>query len=252
PPPPPPGKRWYVRMSDQNIDIQLNTFTNNTHDGVEIRAGGITTATVTIHLNIITGNARDGVNNAMSVAVDVTKNWWGTPTGPTNAANAGGTGNAATANVTFSPWCGNSACRLFYDIATKLVYTTQPVGAAAGTPLGTQPVVQAEDASGNLGFNFAGPVTLTIGANPGGGALDGTATVNATHGVATFSGLSVSKPGIGYTLIASSSGLAPATSNPFTISGSNPAPVPAGSRPGPIIAHFARSAPDMQPGAKGG
>ncbi len=224
---------FYGAGTNQNIDIQHNTFTGNAHDGVEIRAGGITTATVTVHLNTFSSNLRDGVNNATPVAIDATKNWWGTPTGPTNAANVGGTGNIATTNVTFSPWCGDSACTLFYGIATKLVYTTQPVGAAAGTPLATQPVVRAEDASGNLGFNFVGSVALALGANPSNAALDGAATVNATHGVATFSGLSLSKAGNGYTIIASSSGLT-ATSNPFTVNASNPAPVPGGSRPGPV------------------
>ena len=219
---------------NQNIDIHNNILTGNAHDGVEVVAGRITTATLTMHSNTISGNTLYGVNNGAAVAVDATNNWWGTQTGPTNATNVGGAGNSVTSNVTFTPWCGNDTCTIHYGIATKLVYTAQPGGVPAAAPLAPQPVVQAQDATGNLGINFAGPVTLAIGANPGGGTLDGVATVSATHGVATFSGLSVSKPGNGYTLVASSGSLSSPASNPFNISASNPAPAPTGSRPGPI------------------
>jgi len=36
--------------------------------------------------------------------VDGTCNWWNSPTGPTIASNAGGTGAMASANVTYNPW----------------------------------------------------------------------------------------------------------------------------------------------------
>jgi hypothetical protein len=207
---------------NQNIDIHDNTLTGNTNDGIQVVAGGITTATLTVHGNTIAGNHRDGVNNGAPVAVDATNNWWGTLTGPAHASNIGGTGNAVTDNVTFTPWCGNAACTIHYGIGTKLVYTAQPVGGPAAAPLLTQPVLQAEDASGNLGINFAGPVALAFGANPTSATLGGTTTVNAVSGVATFASVSVSKAGAGYTLVASSTGLTSATSNPFTVG----APIP--------------------------
>ncbi len=177
---------------------------------------------MTIHANTISGNLRDGVNNAASVAVDATNNWWGKLTGPAHATNVGGTGNAVTDNVTFTPWCGNDTCTIHYGIGTKLVYTTQPVGGPATAPLVTQPALQAEDVSGNLGINFAGPVALTLGTNPSSAILGGTTTVNAVSGVATFTNVSVSKAGTGDTLVASSGALTPATSNPFTVG----APIP--------------------------
>jgi hypothetical protein len=208
--------------ANQNIDIHGNTFTGNAKNGIQIVAGGITTATLTVHTNTIAGNLLDGVNNAAPVTVDATNNWWGTITGPAHASNVGGTGNAVTDNVTFTPWCGNIACTIHYGIGTKLVYTTQPVGGTATAALATQPVVQAEDASGNLGINFTGPVALAFGANPGSATLGGTTTVNAVAGVATFTNLSVSKAGTGYTLVASSTGLTSATSNAFTVG----APIP--------------------------
>jgi parallel beta-helix repeat protein len=208
--------------SNQNIDIHGNTLTGNTNDGVLIGAGGITTATLTVHGNTIAGNHRDGVNNGAVILVDATNNWWGTQTGPAHASNVGGTGNAVTDNVIFTPWCGLADCSIHYGIATKLVYTAQPVGGPATAPLATQPVLQAQDTSGNLGINFAGPVALAFGANPGAATLGGTTTVNAVAGVATFTNVSVSKAGTGDTLVASSTDLTSATSNAFTVG----APIP--------------------------
>lgn len=156
----------------------------------------------TLHTNSIAGNS-NGLNNTTSTAVDATNNWWGQPSGPALSANPGGTGDAISGNVSFSPWCATSDCTSFYGIATRLVFTTQPSGAVAGAVFDTQPVVRAEDATGNLGYNFNGSVPVALGANPAGGTLGGTTTVTAVNGVATFSGLSIDRAGAGYTLVAS-------------------------------------------------
>ncbi len=100
-------------------------------------------------------------------------------------------------------------------VASKLVFTTQPVGAKAGNALATQPVVTVQDASGNIISGSNASITLAIGTNPGNGTLSGTNPVSAVNGVATFSGLTISTAGTGYILTASSSGLAPANSNVF-------------------------------------
>ena len=69
--------------------------------------------------------------------------------------------------------------------ATQLVFTTQPAGAVSGIALTTQPVVQAQDANGNLDLDFAETMTLSETAA---GTLSNTTAV-AVAGVATFSGL---------------------------------------------------------------
>ena len=51
----------------------------------------------------------------------------------------------------------------------------------------------------------------------GTGALSGTKTVAAVSGVATFGDLSVDPLGIGYTLLASATGLTGAESSGFTV-----------------------------------
>ena len=58
-------------------------------------------------------------------------------------------------------------------------------------------------------------VTLTIGSNPSGGTLSGTLTVSG--GIATFSDLSINVSGDGYTLHATTTGLANADSVAFSI-----------------------------------
>jgi hypothetical protein len=100
--------------------------------------------------------------------------------------------------------------------ATRLAVTTQPPGAvAAGAGFGL--AVSAEDAYGNVAIPFTGGVAVALANNPGGSTLGGTTTVNAVNGVATFSGLTLDKAGSSYTLQATSSGLSPATTNPFNV-----------------------------------
>src|SRR5215475_8618755 len=60
-------------------------------------------------------------------------------------------------------------------------------------------------------------MAITSTANPGGGTLSGTKTVNAVGGVASFSGLSINQPGIGYRLTATASGMGSVTSDHFDI-----------------------------------
>src|SRR5438094_121949 len=73
------------------------------------------------------------------------------------------------------------------------------------------------DEAGNIVTGYTGLITVALGANPGGGMLAGTTSVNAVSGVATFSTLSINNAGNGYTLVASASGLTGTTSASFNI-----------------------------------
>ena len=75
-------------------------------------------------------------------------------------------------------------------VATQLVFTALPTDAGAtngdvvsGTAFETQPVLQAQDADGQIDTHFADTVTLTTDA---GGTLSGTTSLQATGGVAAF------------------------------------------------------------------
>src|SRR5262249_62085960 len=92
----------------------------------------------------------------------------------------------------------------------------QPAGAVAGQVLGPAVPVRVEDGFHNLVATSSASVPLAIASGPGGAILGGTTTVAATHGIATFGDLTLSKYG-SYQLSASASGLMSATSSSFTI-----------------------------------
>ena len=115
----------------------------------------------------------------------------------------------------------------------QLVFMTQP--SSNSTPTGTNsvvaPAIQVKvlDSKGNLDNSAAIPITLTIGNQPNAdlpngkiytGYLNGTTTVTSVNGVASFNDISVSQPGVGYTLAANASGVSSATSNPFNVTSS--------------------------------
>src|SRR5206468_2693071 len=64
---------------------------------------------------------------------------------------------------------------------------------------------------------FAGNVTVVLATNPGGGSLDGTTTVQAVNGVATFVGLTLNNAGTGFTLQVSGSGIPGVSTSPFSV-----------------------------------
>ncbi len=100
---------------------------------------------------------------------------------------------------------------------TQLVVTQQPPSSVtAGSGFGL--TVQAEDSSGNLITSFDGTVTVGLASNTLGTSLGGTVTVAASSGVATFSGLTLTKAASGYTLYVSGSGPIPTTTSAINVS----------------------------------
>jgi hypothetical protein len=100
--------------------------------------------------------------------------------------------------------------------AYQLAVTTQPppsVGVGAQFGL----TISVEDRFGNVVTSQTGSVTISLHNNPGGGRLSGQRQVNLRKGVAVFRGLSVNKPGKGYTIQGIKSGLVTALTNPFNV-----------------------------------
>src|SRR6185369_3303687 len=105
---------------------------------------------------------------------------------------------------------------------SRLGFVTQPGNAAAGSPFGTQPVLQTQDAFGNpttSGLPASLPVTVSL--TSGTGPLQGTTTVNigtsAGNGIAVFSNLRIDSGGTGKQLTASATGLTSGVSAAFTV-----------------------------------
>jgi hypothetical protein len=98
-----------------------------------------------------------------------------------------------------------------------LAFLVQPSTVASAAAIAPAVQVRVVDASGNLVSTATNTVTMALGSNPVGGVLSGTLSVAAVAGVASFSTLTLDKAGVGYSLAASSSGLAGATSNAFNV-----------------------------------
>ena len=99
--------------------------------------------------------------------------------------------------------------------ADVLSFFGQPSSATEGQLMAAVEV-GAIDSVSNLDTTFTGAITITLGSNPSGAALNGTTTVRAASGVATFGNLTIDKAGI-YTLVATASGTTSVTSSAFAI-----------------------------------
>jgi Big-like domain-containing protein/invasin-like protein/calcineurin-like phosphoesterase family protein len=129
----------------------------------------------------------------------------------TISATANGVAITQTATVTVGP-----------APASALGFFVQPTNTVANTTMSPAVQVEVRDQYGNRVTTASNSIAMAIGTNPAAGTLSGTAPVAAVNGVATFSDLSIDQPATGYTLAASSTGLAGATSSAFNITSSAP------------------------------
>ncbi len=183
--------------------------------GNTVTSGADAGAPLTMSLNSGTGTL-SGTTSAIAVLGVATWSGLSIDTVGTKALQARKpdlTGSSGTGAMT----ANSNSFSIASGPATKLTFSTQPNGGTAGVSWSQQPAVTIQDAAGNTVTSSSVSVTLAIGTNPGSGTLSGTVTMNAVNGVASFSGISLNKPGTGYTLTASSSGLTGATSSFFNI-----------------------------------
>lgn len=99
--------------------------------------------------------------------------------------------------------------------AASVAITSTPTSVTSGAAFGV--TATARDANGNVATGFTGNVTLSIATNPSAGTLSGTTTVAAANGVATFTGLSIDKAGVGYVLSAAATGVTSGSSASITV-----------------------------------
>jgi hypothetical protein len=143
-----------------------------------------------------------------------------TLTGGLASMNARGTTAEATAIVATdgSGKAGSATLTIVAGAAKTLAFTIQPGSAVVGGPIGGPPTIAVQDGFGNTVTSSRASISVAIGTNPGAGTLGGTTTQAAAAGIAGFANLTISEPGAGYTLGATSSGLTGAPSGAFTIS----------------------------------
>ncbi|XAS66629.1 hypothetical protein V3C33_14180 [Micrococcaceae bacterium Sec5.7] len=122
----------------------------------------------------------------------------------------------------YRSWSARSAASgsvaVAVPVANRLAFTVSPGNVTAGAAISPAVAVSLQTVAGLPVLTANTPVTLGIGANPGAGTLSGTVTASTNSmGVATFPGLSINKAGVGYSLSASSPGLASATGSAFNV-----------------------------------
>jgi alpha-tubulin suppressor-like RCC1 family protein len=100
---------------------------------------------------------------------------------------------------------------------TQLAFVVQPGQTLRDSVIAPSITVEVRDASGSRIPGATNTVTVSLGANPGGATLVGTASVAAVDGIATFANLHLSERGRGYTLVASGGSLGSDTSPAFSI-----------------------------------
>ena len=155
------------------------------------------------------GGTLAGVTTAAAVA--------GVATFPSLSLNKIGAGYTLTAQTSGLTAATSPGFVIAPGPAATLEFTVAPRDTTAGAVFSPAIQITARDTMGNIATGFAGTVTIAIGTNPGSGTLSGTTAVSAVTGVATFPLLSIDRVGVGYTLTASASGTAGATSPGFSI-----------------------------------
>jgi hypothetical protein len=127
----------------------------------------------------------------------------------------------------------------FTDSGDPLEVTTQPpANVTSGSRFGL--VVTAEYDNGAVNTSFNGAVTLSLMGAQGSGALGGKLTVNAVHGVAVFTGLTLSQAGSNWQIVATTPNVPSAVTNLFSVSPAPPrSPAPPPSQAAKSAAHLA-------------
>jgi hypothetical protein len=129
-----------------------------------------------------------------------------------------GTGTAISATVDGSPvTSGQPSIVVTPGAPAQLAFVATPSVAATGVVIAPPVEVAARDLAGNPTPVFGGNVTIAIGTNPSSGSLAGTLMRTASAGAATFDDLAIDLPGIGYTLVATASGLGSDTTASFDV-----------------------------------
>jgi hypothetical protein len=233
--------------NEPNDDMDSPVFTSALLDGTSLTVTGyvgsapgqvaFANARVEVFISDLSSDYGSGETYLGDLTTDSSGNFSGIlndVTGVT-ADSFGLTGTATDMNGNTSEFGANE---LVTGPATRLVYSIQPGDATAGVADSPSIVVNVEDASGNIVTGDSSNVTLSVASGPG--SANGTLTVAARGGVATFSNVILDTAG-SYTLTASDGSLSSATSNSFGVSPAAASKLVYTSQPSNVIAGGANS-----------
>ncbi len=131
--------------------------------------------------------------------------------GPFLLPAAGKVNAIAVANTLSSP----VSSATYNVVPLHLVFLSQPTSTPASALINPAVQVAVENASGTIVSATSGSASLSLAS--GNGILSGTTVASFSNGIASFPSLSISTPGSGYALSASSTGLDAITSSSFSI-----------------------------------
>jgi hypothetical protein len=169
--------------------------------------GPVTIALTNKQAGVLNGNLTESASNGVITFPGVTMDITGSSY--TILASSVGLKSATTTTIAVAP-----------AAAAMLVVSAQPPSSLkAGAEFGL--VVEAKDAYGNIASGFTGGVTLSLTGPSGPTTLSGgPLSVSAIGGIANFPPtLAIDTAGSGYTIQASSGGLAPVTTGAINITG---------------------------------
>ena len=108
--------RGYSSSPSSNNTLTGNTVSSNTSYGIYVSCY----SSGKVNCNNIVGNGGGVYNSGTgNPELDATQNWWGDASGPTHASNSGGTGDAVSDRVDYSPWLGSpygTSATMYSDI----------------------------------------------------------------------------------------------------------------------------------------
>ncbi len=141
--------------------------------------------------------------------------------GSNGAAAITATANETTGSYTVTASATGAAMPASFALtnATMLlvVATQPPAGVLAGHAFSL--TVDVLDLQDQIDRSYDGTLTVSFANNPGASVLGGSATAPVVNGVATFSGLTISNPGLAYALQVSATGVGSATTANIDVAG---------------------------------
>lgn len=129
-----------------------------------------------------------------------------------------GSQNIKATDTASSSLTGTAIILVTPSVANHLIFGQSPTSTTLNSTISPAVTVRIVDAYNNvLTGDNVDVVTIALGTNPTGATLSGTTSIRVVGGVATFNNLTLNKLGTGYTLVARSGLLSPATSGTFNV-----------------------------------
>jgi uncharacterized repeat protein (TIGR03803 family) len=202
----------------------ITTAASFTGPNGKVPLGGLTTDGTT-PVGLTQAGGQSGRGTIFTLGTNGTISTLISFSGTSSAAPFGTLAADGKGNLYGTAFGNGGSTTVFFKVSglavSHLSFAATPDGGLAGKAMPTVKVVMTHPTAGNT-------VTLSLDTNPTGAILSGRLTAPVINGVATFRGLSLSKPGAGYRLVATSGAMtvlsAPFSAGPVLVFQQQPPP----------------------------